>query len=91
MPVSRYSNNSKIPQPTRKIIQAPTDILHTLKIGERLDNLAYKYYKDTSLGWVILAGNPDWYNEFDIPYGTILRIPFPLQRVFDNWLESQDI
>lgn len=92
MPVSRYlPNNPFTPQPIRKIIPAYTDILHTLKMGERLDNLAYKFYKDATLGWVILCANPNYENEFDIPFGATIRIPYPVQRVFDAWLINQNI
>jgi len=92
MAVSRYlTNNPFSPQPIRKIIPSYTDILHPFKMGERLDNIAYKYYKDPLLSWVILAANPNYENEFDIPFGVTIRVPFPLQRVFDAWLINQDI
>lgn len=91
MAANRYFNSTTIPQPKRKILNAATDINHLLKIGERLDNLAFKYYDDPTLGWVIMCANPDFDNEFDIPFGTNLRIPYPLQRVFDSWLLSSDL
>ena len=90
MPASRYLYNTNIPQPIKKILPAPTDIAHSLKIGERLDNLSQKYYDDPTLAWIIMAGNPEWENEFDIPFGVTLRIPFPKQRVFDGWLQTQE-
>lgn len=91
MSASRYAQDSSIPQPIRKVLPAVTDILHPLKMGERIDNLAYKYYQDTTLGWVIMSANPDWDNEFEIPFNTYVRIPFPLQRVFDSWLVETEI
>lgn len=91
MSVSRYNISSLIPQPIRKITASPTDILHTLKMGERLDNLAYKYYKDPLLSWVIMCANPQYDNELEIQFGEVIRIPFPLQRVFDLWLVDNEI
>jgi len=91
MSVSRYNVNVFVPQPTRKIIPAATDILHPLKLGERIDNLAYKFYKDQTLGWVIMSANPQFENEWEIPFGTVVRVPYPLQRIFDSWLISNEI
>jgi hypothetical protein len=60
-------------------------------MGERIDTLAGKYYEDPTLGWVIMSANPQYENEFDIPFGVDLRIPFPLQRIFDAWLINSEI
>ena len=92
MSASRYQNNNTlVPQPLRKILPSPTDIAHPFKLGERLDNLAKKYYEDPTLAWVIMCGNPEFENEFDIPFGITLRIPFPLQRVFDSWMINNEL
>ncbi len=91
MAASRYMNSSKVPQAIKKILPAPTDIIDSLKYGERVDNKAQKFYGDPTLSWVIMLANPEWENEWVIPFGTELRIPFPLQRVFDNWLISNEI
>lgn len=88
---SRYLTSTSTPQPIRKIIPSYTDILHPLKMGERIDNLAQKYYNDPTIGWIIMYGNPDFDNELEIPIGTIVRIPYPLQRVFDGWALSSNI
>lgn len=89
--INRYANNPEIPQPPRNVIPAVTDYLHTLKSNERLDNLAYKYYNDPALAWVIMCANPDWDNEFEIPAGTVIRIPYPLQRVLDSWFIDSEL
>lgn len=83
--MSRYILSSDVPQPIRKILPSAQDIIHTLKMGERLDNVANMYYSDPLKGWVILCANPEWDNEFEIPYGTQIRIPYPLSRVFTQW------
>jgi len=81
---NRYSKYPFI-QPTRKINFAVTDIYHTLKLGENLDELAYKYYKDPSLSWIIMCANPTFNFEWEIPISARLRIPFPLNRVFEQF------
>jgi hypothetical protein len=35
--------------------------------------------------WLILYANPDYLIEFDIPDGTIIRIPFPLERALSEY------
>lgn len=88
----RYiSTGTNIPQPIRKIIESDSDIFHTLKLGERLDNLAQKYYDNPLLSWVIMAGNPEFESEWEIKPGTMLRIPYPLERVFNSWLVNNEI
>lgn len=83
--MGRYLNSTSIPQPIRKIIPSAQDIIHTLVMGERIDNVANKYYGDPLKAWVIMCANPDFDNEFQIPIGTKIRIPYPLERVFTQW------
>jgi hypothetical protein len=72
-------------QPIRKISPAITDIPHTLSEFETIDQLALRYYKDPTLEWVIMCANPEHGLSFAIKPGTQLRIPFPLERVFNEW------
>lgn len=44
---------------------------------ERLDKLANDYYNNPKDYKLILMANPKYTYEFDIPEGTIIRIPFP--------------
>lgn len=69
----------------KKIIPSSQDILHTLVMGERIDNIANKYYGDPLLREIIMLANPEYYNEFEIPVGAKIRIPMPLSRVFAAW------
>lgn len=88
---SRYVvTGTSIPQPKRKIIPSSSDIIHVLRMGERIDNLAKKYYLDQTLGWIIMCGNPQFDNEFEIPIGYSVRIPFPLSRVNSAWQISEE-
>jgi hypothetical protein len=78
---TRYSKSTHI-QPIRKIEPAITDIPHPFKEFETIDQLAGKYYGDWTLGWVIMVANPQYFDEFSVPPGVILSIPFPLNRVW---------
>lgn len=91
MSVSRYNLSSSIPQPIRKILASNDDVLHPYKMGERIDNLAQKYWNEPTAGWIIMCANPQWDNEFEIPFGAQVRIPMPLQRIFDQWMGLNQI
>lgn len=47
----------------------------------RLDRIAGDVYNDETLYKILLWANPDIDYEFDIPRGTIIRVPFPLNDV----------
>lgn len=87
---SRYSKFPSI-QPVRLIKPAVTDIQHTLKQFESIDTLALKYYNDPNLEWVIMSANPQYSLSFAIPAGTVLVVPFPLERVFRSWGENNEV
>ena len=71
--------------PSIEIYKKPTDYTEVYKAGvTRLDLLSYKYYNDANYDWLILMANPQYGSmEFNIPDGSILRIPFPLQQTLD--------
>jgi len=55
--------------------------------GDRLDNLAYQFYGDTSYWiWIVLA-NPDKLrrDSYYIPPGTRLRIPTDINSVISDF------
>jgi len=47
----------------------------------RTDFLAGEIYQDETLWRLIMWGNPEYFLEFDIPDGAIIRIPFPVNDV----------
>ncbi len=53
---------------------------HTWALGDRFYKLAYKYYGDSTLWWVIA-----WYNqtptEAQVDIGDTLQVPLPLDKV----------
>jgi phage tail protein X len=79
--MSRYSKYPHI-QPKRKIPIAISDVTHTFTQFDTVDKLAYKYYGDATLGWIIMCANPDYFHEFEIKNGDKIRIPLPLERVW---------
>lgn len=49
--------------------------VHYYVKGERLDQIALKYYQRPDFWWVIAEYNPEVKDFFDIQPGTLLRIP----------------
>lgn len=48
---------------------------HTVVEGQRFDQLAWQYYRDPEMWWLIAAANPEWLYPDRIPGGTVVRIP----------------
>lgn len=82
---SRYSNNE-----TKKTIDgrqvyksriypsippSDQDIFVATETGDRLDTLAYQFYKDSKLWWIIATANNIHDANIGLKEGTILRIP----------------
>jgi hypothetical protein len=79
-------------QPFVKIIQQPTDIfLEYTPIVSRLDKLSQTYYGTPLYWWMILMANPQYSLEFDIEEGDVIRIPFPFQTAYDNYITQIDL
>ena len=54
--------------------------------GNRLDNLSLKYYGNSFHGFLIMAANLQYGNrEYDIPDGTVIRIPFPFKNAIEQY------
>ena len=51
------------------------DIYVASETGDRLDTLAFQYYEDSSLWWIIASANNIHNAPFGLKDGTILRIP----------------
>jgi hypothetical protein len=51
------------------------DIYVASETGDRLDTLAYQYYEDSSLWWIIASANNIHNAPIGLKDGTILRIP----------------
>ena len=55
-----------------------------------MDMLSFKYYRSNLYGWLILQAN-GFIDENDIPDGSVIRIPFPLEEIiFELQKKIQD-
>ena len=63
-----------------------TDVYFIAKAGDRMDLVAYDYYGDEKLWWVISRANVIPRGTLTLPPGFRIRVPFPLD-IFD--LESK--
>jgi len=67
-----------------KIEPSNNDTYIITNIGDRLDLLAYKYYNDVTLWWIIAQANNIGKGTLNIKPGTNLRIPQNLEVVFSS-------
>lgn len=64
-----------------KIEEDESDVFITSKSGDRLDSLAYQFYKDVTLWWVIAQANAIGKGTMNIEPGLQLRIPKNIPKV----------
>jgi nucleoid-associated protein YgaU len=65
------------------------DIFILARYGDRLDQMAYRYYNDASLWWYIAQANNIGKGTWFITPGTVLRIPEKPSSEFDLTNELQ--
>lgn len=59
--------------------------IYTMR-GDRLDNLAYQFYNDPTLWWVLSIANPDLPNDSLYPtLGYQLRIPSDINNIINSF------
>jgi hypothetical protein len=77
---TRYYRDNKYP----RIPLSVNDIYVITTVGDRLDYLAYTYYRDSELYWIISAANNNITKGalYPVP-GTQLRIPTDINSVLD--------
>lgn len=86
MPFNFYKplkvNDSLKDMPPVKISIRKTDKYITYKKNiMRLDFVAGEIFQDETFWRLIMWANPEYFLEFDIPDGAIIRIPYPLNDV----------
>tara|TARA_B110000037_G_scaffold207418_1_gene254368 strand:- start:131 stop:421 length:291 start_codon:yes stop_codon:yes gene_type:complete len=94
---SRYENNqSKKINDGRNVYRSKIypeiplrddDIYVASETGDRLDTLAFQYYEDASLWWIIASANNIHNAPFGLKDGTILRIPQNYIEILVNFSE----
>jgi hypothetical protein len=69
-----------------------TDKKIIYKVGQsRLDKLSQQFYGSPYFGWLIMIGNPIYGGqEWNIPDGSILTIPFPLVASLQDYKNELD-
>jgi hypothetical protein len=90
----RYRNNSikqtidgkevYLPRILPNIPELASDMYVATETGDRLDSLAYMFYKDSNLWWIIAAANKIHNAPIGFPDGTILRIPMAYQSILSQ-------
>ncbi|MFW6219240.1 MAG: hypothetical protein ACOC33_00100 [bacterium] len=87
-----YKNDNTVNLlPFIEIQERPRDKIIEYKQGiTRFDKISNEYYGDPSYSWVILNANPEYLFEWDIPDGTLIRIPFPIEQVLDDYINKVD-
>ena len=84
-------NNQVRVMPFIKIPVNSSDIQVEYKSNLRLDIISQRYYGTPYYGWLIMQANPQFGGlEFDIPEGTIIRVPFPLTTALQQYQQSID-
>ena len=64
-----------------------TDVYVMTETGDRLDTLAFQYYEDSSLWWIIAAANNIHDEPMGLQDGTILRIPLNYIQINSNFIK----
>ena len=78
--------------PYVKLPAKSSDKKFIYKVGQsRLDKVSQQYYGTPFFGWLILQANPDiGGEEWLIPDGTILTIPYPLITSLQDYKSQLD-
>ena len=80
---NRYYKNKEFPE----IPVAPNDIYIISKSTDRVDLLAFDYYNDEKLWWIISKANPGKIkrDSFFIDPGLQIRIPSNVEIIYDEF------
>ena len=67
--------------------QSSTDLMITSVQGDYLDTLAFKYYSDSTLWWIIANVNNLGKGRLGVPPGTQIRIPTDIVSVLNQFTQ----
>ena len=77
---NRHYGTANLRHPTYKETQTLDEVRYVWKSNDSLTNLAYEFYNDPKLWWIIA-----WYNqtptEHHIKEGQVVLIPTPLNKI----------
>jgi len=72
------------------ILRSIADIYLISNSGDRLDILAYKYYGDQTLWWIIATANSLGKSGMIVPPGLQLRIPTDIAQIQEDYIDLQE-
>ena len=93
----RYStfivNGNQTVLPYVDIPSKTTDKRYIYRVGQsRLDKVSQQFYGSPTFGWLIMMANPTFGGqEWNIPDGTVLTIPFPLINSLQDYKSELDL
>jgi hypothetical protein len=67
------------------IVEKTTDVYIIGSFSDRLDNLAYAYYKDPTLWWIIAEANNIGKGDLLVPVGKQIRIPTEITPIIEEY------
>ena len=68
-----------------KIDRDPNDIYIRTRVGDRLDNLAFEYYRDVTLWWIIAQANAMGHGTIALEPGIQIRIPMNTDKIISDF------
>ena len=85
-------NGQQTVVPYVNVASKPSDKKHIYRFGQsRLDKISQQYYNSPLFGWLIMQANPQFSgNEWRIPDGSILTIPYPLVASLQDYKNQLD-
>jgi len=80
-----YNNTARYPI----VSQRESDIYAISEFGDRFESLAFRFYGDVTLWWIISISNPNLvnFNSIFLPIGTQFRIPQDISPIIDSYNE----
>ena len=67
------------------IPESPSDIYITVSDNDYIDQIAYRYYQDVSLWWIIAVANNLGKGKLSLDINKQLRIPTDIQTIVQNF------
>jgi|TARA_R100001460_G_scaffold32543_1_gene63853 phage tail protein X len=71
------------------VSQSESDIYVITEFGDRFDSLAFQFYGDVTLWWIIAIANPNIvdFSSIFLPIGSQIRIPQNISPIIDSYNE----
>jgi len=87
IPLKKAEDGKRV---TRSVLYPPiprkeSDIHVRTTAGDRVELVAYQFYGDVNLWWLIAEANAVGKGTFALPVGTLLRIPMDYQSVIEEY------